>query len=173
MPMKNADILKERANHCSKTNKKDVLKGEYIEILIFQLAHEKYGIETRHAKEVHLLKDFTPLPCAPPYIFGLINVRRRILSVVDLKVLFGLPKHTNEQNIVVILQEGDREFGIISESFEGIQKIPLNKIQPTLPTLSGFKEEVLRGVTLEGIVILDGKKLFSSKQIIVDEMVEL
>lgn len=171
--MKNQEILKERAKTLAKPLEQEEFKGDYLEILVFKLASERYGIETEFAREVYPLKDYTYLPCAPPFIFGLINVRRKILTIIDLKVLFSMPSSSNEESKIVILKQGDHEFGILSDGFEGIQRILVNKIQPTLPTLTGIRAELLKGVTLEGIVILDGKKLLSSKQIIVDQMVEI
>lgn len=170
--MKNENILKERAKILSKPKEQEEIKGEYIEILVFKLAKERYGIETKYAKEVQPLKDFTPLPCAPSFIFGLINVRRKILAVIDLKALFGLPKD-GEQNTVVILKEGQKEFGLLGDGFEEIQKVPINSIQTSLPTLTGIRQEWLKGITLDGVIVIDGKKLILSKEIIVDQMVEI
>lgn len=171
--MKNENILKERAKILSKPKEQEEVKGENIEILVFKLAKERYGIETKYAKEVHPLKDFTSLPCAPPFIFGLINVRRKILAVIDLKVLFGLPANSGEQNTVVILKEGQKEFGLLGDGFEGIQKVPINSIQTSLPTLTGIRQEWLKGITLDGVIVIEGKKLILSKEIIVDQMVEI
>lgn len=171
--MKQEEILKERAKHLAKPKEKEGAKSDYIEILIFKLATERYGIETKFAKEVYPLKDYTPIPCTPQYVFGLINVRRKILTVIDLKSLFGLPEGSDKESKIIILQDSDKEFGILSDGFEGIQKIPVNKIQTSLPTLTGIRQELFKGLTLEKVVILDGNKLLSSKQIICDEMVEL
>lgn len=171
--MKHEEILKERAKNLAKPKELDVLKGEYLEVLVFKLAHERYGIETKYAKEVHPLKDYTSIPCTPAFIFGLINVRRKILTVIDLKILFGLPEELHEGSKIIILQDNEKEFGILSDGFEGILKIPVSKIQTSLPTLTGIRQDFFKGVTLEKVVILDGKKLLSSKQIICEEMVEI
>jgi purine-binding chemotaxis protein CheW len=171
--MKQDEVLKQRAKVLAKPHQKDDFKDEYLEILIFKMANEKYGIETKYAREVYPLKDYTLLPCSPAYIFGLINVRRKILTVIDLKVLFGLKGESSESSKIIIIQRNEKEFGLLTDGFEGIEKIPLNKIQLTLPTLTGIRQDLTKGVTLEKIIILDGNKLLSCKQIICEEMVEI
>lgn len=170
--MKN-EILKERAKQLARPLKKELIEHDSIEILTFNLAHEQYGIETKYAKEVQLLKDYTLLPSPPAYIFGITNIRRSILTIIDLKVLFGLPVTDIESKKIIILQDAEKEFGILSNGFEGIQKVPIDEIQESLPILMDFKAEVLKGITPKGIIILDGKKLLDSKQIILDESVDL
>ncbi len=130
-------------------------------------------IETKFAREVHPLKEYTALPCTPSFIYGLINVRRKILTVINLKVLFALDEGVTDDSKVIIVQSGEKEFGLLIDGFDGIQKIPVNKIQPSLPTLTGIRLELLKGVTLEGVIILEGEKLIYNKQIVVNEMVEL
>ena len=171
--MNKEDILKERAKILSKPKQQETIKSDFLEILVFKIANEKYGIETKYAKEVYPLKDYTPLPGTPLYIFGLINVRRKILAVINLKSFFGLAETKNENSKVIILKGGEKEFGLLTDGFEGIQKISISKVQTSLPTLTGIRQELFKGVTLDKIIIIDGKKLFSSQEIIVDEMVEL
>ena len=86
-----------------------------IEIITFTLATETYGVESAFVREVYPLKEFTPLPGLPPFIFGIICVRGQILPVVDLKKFFNLPeKGLGEMNKVIILGNGQMEFGIMA-----------------------------------------------------------
>lgn len=141
-----------------------------IEVVVFLLAYETYAIETAHVREVYPLRDLTPLPCTPPFVAGIINVRGQVLSVVDIKKFFDLPERgLTDLNKVVILSDGVMEFGILADSIVGVRTIPLDAIQPPLPTLTGIREDYLQGVTAERLVILDALKLLADDAIVVRE----
>ncbi len=165
-------ILKRRAEQLAKPLEKTDYSEDMVEILLFKLANEQYGIETIYIKEVFPFKDYTPLPTTPSFLYGLFNLRRRILSIIDLRVFFSLHSDPKSDYKVIILENAEKEFGILCEEINGIQNIPVKHIQPSLPTLTGIREDFLRGVTNDRAVILDGQKLLNSKQLIVDETVE-
>lgn len=166
------EILKSRAEKLAQVISIKEPMNEIIEVLVFKLAEENYAIETRYIKEVYYYKNYTILPGAPPFVFGLINVRRKVLSIVDLKVFFSLPVTKNQEHKVIIVENREMEFAILTDGILDIQKVPLNDIQPSLPHLSEAKQEFLKGITTNGLILLDGKKLLSSKHIIVDETAE-
>lgn len=146
--------------------------AEQIEVVTFLLAHETYGIETAFVREVYPLKDLTPLPCTPAFVAGIVNVRGQVMSVVDIKKFFELPEQgLTDLNKVVILSDGIMEFGILADAIVGVRNIPLRGIQPALPTLTGVREDYLRGVTAERLVILDAAKLLTDSNIVVHEEV--
>lgn len=146
--------------------------AEQIEVVTFLLAHETYGIETAFVREVYPLKDLTPLPCTPAFVAGIVNVRGQVMSVVDIKKFFELPEQgLTDLNKVVILSDGIMEFGILADAIVGVRNIPLRGIQPALPTLTGVREDYLRGVTAERLVILDAAKLLTDSNIVIHEEV--
>lgn len=160
------EILKKRADQLAIPLKS--YNYDFIEILVFNLSNEQYGIELQFVKEVYPYKELTPLPGTPSFMVGLINVRRKIFSLIDLKVFFSLPQDTQKEKKAIILQNLDHEFALLTDEIKGVKKIPLTQIQPSLPTFTGIRQEFLKGVTTESLVILDGEKLLNSKQLIVD-----
>ena len=166
-------ILKARAKTLAREPKEEKVAEQYLEVLEFLLAYEKYGIESSYVREIYPLKELTPLPCTPPFVLGLINVRGQILSVIDIKKFFDLPdKGLTDLNKVIILQTDKMELGILADAILGVRSIPLQEIQTSLPTLTGIRADYLRGVTKEPLVVLDGEKILSDKKIIVHEEVE-
>lgn len=144
-----------------------------LEVVEFQLAQERYGLESYAVCEVYPLKEFTPLPGTPPYVLGIINVRGQVLSVLDLKKFFDLPERgLTELNKVIILRSADMEFGLLADAVLGVRRIALSELQASLPTLTGIREEYLRGVTRERLVVLDAEKLLANKALIVHDEVE-
>jgi purine-binding chemotaxis protein CheW len=168
-PKETKRILKARADLLAR-QAGDELSGDSIEVVEFMLANECYGIESNFVREVYPLKDYTPLPCTPPFVLGLLNVRGRIISAIDIKKFFDMPaKGINDLNKVIIIHDYRMEFGILADSILGVREIAMNDIQPPLPTLTGIREQYLRGVTRERTVILDARKLLADNKIIVHE----
>jgi len=84
-----AQILRDRAQVLARPPEQAAAADTLFELLEFRLAQERYAVETRYVREVYPLKDLTPLPCTPPFVLGVVNVRGHILPVLDLKKFFG------------------------------------------------------------------------------------
>ena len=103
-------------------------------MLEFSLAYERYALETAFVREVYPLKEFTPLPCTPPFVLGIISVRGQILAVIDLKRFFNLPeKGLSDLNKVIILRRGGLEVGLLADAVSGVQAIPGLRSRPPCP----------------------------------------
>ena len=145
---------------------------ERIEILAFTLAGEAYGIETRHVREVCQLKDLTPLPCTPPFVAGVMNLRSQVLTVVDLRAFFDLPaKGLTELNRIIVLRDGEGEFGLLADTVGGLRTAAVPELQEGLPTLTGIREKFLKGVTGQSLAVLDGARLLADAGLKVNEQV--
>lgn len=169
-PEEETRILKARAAALARDSLHEETAGGHLEILEFLLAYERYAIEMSWVRETCPLKDLTPLPCTPPFVLGLINVRGEILSVIDLKKFFDLPeKGLTDLNKVVIVHGDEMTFGILADEILGVRLIPGDAIQPSLPTLTGIRDEYLKGITGERTVILDGNRILNDRRIIVND----
>ena len=165
-------ILRERALALAAEPGETQTLADSIEVVEFLLAHERYAVESSYVREVYPLENLTPLPCTPGFVLGIVNLRGEILSVIDLKKFFDLPeKGLTDLNKVIVLQSGNMLFGILADVIAGVRRIPVSDIQPFLPTLTGVREEYLKGVTPGRTVILDAEKLLTDESIIVQEQV--
>jgi purine-binding chemotaxis protein CheW len=166
-------LLRARAQALAREPQQDAAARGALEVVEFLLAYETYGVECLYVREVYPLKDLTPLPCTPPFVLGIINVRGQILSVIDLKTFFDLPaKGLTDLNKVIVVHNATMAFGILADAILGVRSIPLDAIQPSLPTLTGIRAAYLKGVTSERLVILDASKLLGDSALIVLEEVE-
>lgn len=168
-PEEKKRILRKRAEMLAR-GKASEEDGDSLEVVEFLLANERYGIETRYIREVYPLKDFTPLPGVPSFVLGLVNVRGKILSVIDIKKFFDLPdKGLSDLNTVIIVNDDCMEFGILADAIAGVSDIPISTIGPPLPTLTGIRGEYLRGVTADRMVVLDAARIMADRNIVVEE----
>jgi purine-binding chemotaxis protein CheW len=159
------EILHARAEALATELPQQHTSEQSLDVLEFLLAHEHYGIELHYVREVYPLKDLTPLPGTPAFILGVTNVRGQVLSIIDIKKLFGLPdKGLTDFNKTIIVHTPGMELGVLADAVLGLKSIPLSEIQTSLPTLQGVREDFLRGVTQQSMVLLDAKKLLSARQ---------
>jgi len=166
-------ILRARAQALSRQPQGAVDSGGLVELLEFRLARECYALETLCVSEVHPLKDLTPLPCTPSFVLGIVNVRGRITPVIDIKKFFDLPdKGLTDLHRIILVRGHGLEFGLLADAIVSVRSIPLASLQPSLPTLTGIRSDYLKGVTAEGLVVLDLERILTDPKIIVHEEVE-
>lgn len=164
--------LKSRADKLARVPNQPASAADYIEIVEFLLAHEHYAIESRHIREIHPLERLTPLPCTPPFVLGIVNLRGEMLSVIDIKKFFDLPEQgLTDLNKVIVLQSEHMIFGVLADAIVGVRQVLTADIQCGLPTLTGIRAAYLRGVTPERTVVIDAEKILSDAHIVVHETV--
>ena len=144
-----------------------------LDAVVFELGGELYGIELLRVREVCSLKELTPVPCTPPFVLGIINLRGEIHTVIDLKKFFDLPASgLTELNKILILEGGDMRLGILADAIHGVRAVPLADMQSSLPTLTGIRADYLRGVTGERLIVLDAAKILGDERLLVHEGAE-
>jgi purine-binding chemotaxis protein CheW len=144
------------------------VEGDKLELLEFVLGDERYTIDSAAVREVYALKEITPVPGTPPHILGVISVRGRIVSVVDLGRLFDSPpRDTSVFTMAIVLKSSRMEFALLADSVNGICYIPVADLQASLPTLTGSRKKYLRGVTSERVTVLDAHRLLGDDTLVV------
>jgi purine-binding chemotaxis protein CheW len=170
---KSQEILKTRAQELAAEHKEEIVAEDSLEVLEFILASEHYGVESCFIREVFPMKEYTPIPGTPEFVLGLINIRGQIVSVIDIRRFFDLPnKGMSDLNRVIVINTPVMEMGILADRSVGVRNISRNALQTSLPTLTGVRAEYLRGVTPEGLIVLDIQKMVSDNKLIINEEIE-
>jgi purine-binding chemotaxis protein CheW len=157
-------ILHARAQALARMPERPQSAQTMLELLEFRLAQECYALENRYVQEVYPLKDLTPLPCTPPFVLGIVNVRGRVLPVLDLKKFFDLHR-------IILIRSGDLELGLLADVIVGVRSIAADSLQSSLPTLTGIRSDYLKGVTAERLVVLDLARILADPKIVVHDEV--
>jgi purine-binding chemotaxis protein CheW len=163
-------ILRARAHTLARPPERAAVAEASLELLEFRLAQERYALETRYVREVYPLKDLMPLPCTPPFVLGIVNVRGRITPVIDIKKFFDLPdKGLTDLHRIILVRANDLEFGLLADVIVGVRTVPVESLQPSLPTLTGIRADYLKGVTGEHLVVLDAGRLLADEKLVINE----
>jgi purine-binding chemotaxis protein CheW len=143
-----------------------------LELLEFGLASERYAIECQYVEDVQPLRELTPLPCTPAFLAGIVNVRGRIVPVLDLKRFFDLPERgLTDLHRTIIVRGYDLEIGLLADVVFGIRSLPAERLQPSLPTLTGIRADYLKGVADGSLVVLAVERILSDPKITIHEEV--
>ena len=168
-----SQILRDRAQALARPPESALAPQASLEVLEFGLATERYAMETRHVREVLPLKNLTPLPCTPPFVAGMVNVRGRIVAVLDLRKFFNLPElGLTDLHRVILVGGNDLEVGLLADMSVRVRSLPLDSLQPALPTLTKIGPEYLMGVTAERIVVLNMARILADPTMLVYEEVK-
>jgi purine-binding chemotaxis protein CheW len=166
-------ILHARAQTLAQEPVQPPAADELLSIIEFSLATERYGVPTAGVREVSALRELTPLPGTPAFVLGVINIRGKIVAVIDLKALFSLPdKGLTDHYKVVILQSPDMDLGLLVDDVAGARTLRRADLQPAPPTLTGLRAEYLQGVTSDRLAVLDVARLLADPALIVREEVQ-
>ncbi|MFH1081489.1 MAG: chemotaxis protein CheW [Pseudomonadota bacterium] len=172
-PEKKRTVLRSRAMRLARELEKGGPDTDDLEVLEILLSHETYAIETEFVREVYPMRELTPLPCTPAFVYGLINIRGQVLTVIDMKKFFDLSeKGIANLNQVIVVKTDAMELGILADEIIGIRKIPVNEIQPPLSTMTGIYAEYLKGITGERLIVLDMERFLADKKLVVQEEIE-
>ncbi|MFH1684621.1 MAG: chemotaxis protein CheW [Candidatus Margulisiibacteriota bacterium] len=137
------------------------------QLIDFHLGKEWYGIEIIKVREVVKVPPITYLPGAPPYILGIANLRGNILSITDLKKIFGLGAvESSPANRIIVVEHEGIETGLLVDKIEKTLDLPVSKIDPPMATLEGPAAEYIEGeAEIEGklLGILKIEKLIQKK----------
>jgi purine-binding chemotaxis protein CheW len=156
-------------------------EGGQIELALAQLGREVYGIEVQHILEIKPAVRITQVPRVPEWVTGVVNLRGRILSVLDLRRFFGLaPTETKEQDRVtpfldlVVVETPAMEVALLVEDVLEIEPFPASQMQSVAETIRGVSSEYVRGVIERGteapmIVVLDLPTLLADERLIIQE----
>lgn len=158
------EILEIRAKKVAEPIVIEKTDDNVLEVIEFLLGNERYALEVNLVQETYPLEDFSKLPCTPSFILGIMNLRGQILTIIDLKKLLQLPDlSVSYPKKIIILSIGDIDAGIVVDEIFGLKWINPTELQQNLPTLSGARIEYLLGITSEQMIVLDARKILSSK----------
>ncbi|HON41793.1 MAG TPA: chemotaxis protein CheW [Bacillota bacterium] len=133
------------------------IAGAEMQLVVFELGDESYGVDISRVQDINRMQEITEIPHAPESVVGVINLRGRVIPVIDLRKRFGLPEapHTKDTRIVVVHLD-DNLIGVIVDAVSQVLRIPADIVEPPSPVLAGVDSRYLRGIAKldEKLVIL-------------------
>lgn len=150
----------------SEKKETSVHEGKY---LTFVLGREEYGIEILKVREIIGLMDITSVPQTPDYMKGVINLRGKVIPVIDLRLKFSMPEEEHTQETCVIVVEVDNTLiGTIVDSVSEVSDIGSDAIEEKPHLGQGIDTDFIMGLgKVKGkiVILLDIEKVLSAEEL--------
>jgi len=135
-----------------------------LQLVTFDVAEEHFAVDILSVQEINRMLQITRVPQAPECLEGVINLRGRIIPVVDLRKRFGLePAERNSESRIVVVEITGRVIGFIVDRVNEVLRVDSSVVEPAPPFVLSVNSEYVRGVAkLEEqlVILLDLSKLF-------------
>src|SRR5690348_9924421 len=117
------------------------------QLVVLQLGAELYGVEISRVHEIIRLQTITRVPRAPAFVEGVINLRGKVIPVVDLRRRFGLATadHTRASRIVVV-DIAEQVIGMIVDAVSEVLRVSSATVEPPSPVVAGVDSEYIHGI---------------------------
>jgi len=148
-------------------------KDYQYQLVTFQLGEEHYGIDIMDVKEIVRVQDIRPIPNAPSYVEGIINLRGEIIPIINLHKRFHIKRAVvgEDEELLsgfIIIDVDGMNLGVVIDKIARVVTIENEQIQAPPQMLSGIGAEYIQGVIQneEGyLIILDIRRLFNPKEL--------
>ena len=143
-------------------------KESLLQLITFKIGQETFGVDILSIKEVNRMMEITRLPRAPGFIKGVINLRGKILPIIDTRKRFHLePKDPDRHTRIIIIERDDKLVGIIVDEVLEVLRISAGIVDPPPPFVAGIDTTFIRGVgKLDErlLILIDIDKLMSAPE---------
>jgi purine-binding chemotaxis protein CheW len=148
------------------------LSGKTLQVVSFALGSEEYGVDIAQVQEINRMVTVTHVPQAAQFMEGVINLRGRLIPIIDLRTRFGMERAERTKNTRIVVTEiGSKRLGMVVDSVSEVLRIPVEQIEDAPDLVAGVDTEYIRGVgKLDDrlIILLDLGRVISA-----DEKTEL
>ena len=138
------------------------------EYLTFTLADEEYGVDILKVQEIRGYDAVTRLPDAPDFIKGVVNLRGRIVPIVDLRIKFKLGKvEYDEFTVVIILNLNGRVVGIVVDGVSDVTALQESQVRDVPDLVSSIDTRYILGlasVDEHMLILVDIERLMKSEE---------
>jgi purine-binding chemotaxis protein CheW len=142
--------LKRRAESLAAEQSEEGIE-DALSILLFGIGPEWYAVGIESVREIYNEYVVTPVPCVPPSILGVINVRGEIISVTDLRTLLRLPAgETEESSPVIVVENGGCTTALVVDMIGDIADVPKDAVEPPVANVDKSQAACVAGSVFVG-----------------------
>lgn len=123
-------------------------ENDLLQLVVFQLAGEEFGVEIMQVQEIIRMPDITRIPQSSNFVEGVINLRGKIIVVINLDTRFGLnSKELDENSRIIIVEIAEKVVGMIVDSVDEVLRLPASNVEPAPEMISSkIQADYLNGV---------------------------
>ena len=142
---------------------------ELLQLVTFGIGGEEFGVDILRVQEIIRTMEITKVPRALVFVEGVINLRGKVIPIIDLRRRFGLPSRKHDKHTrIIVIELYDIIVGFVVDSVSEVLRIPASTVEPPPPVVSGVEAEYIRGVgKLQDrlLILIDLDRLLSTESL--------
>ncbi len=141
---------------------------DLLQLVSFLIGNEEFAVDILKVQEINRLQQITKIPNSPDYVDGVINLRGRVIPVIDLRTRIGIARKEHDKNTRVVVVELDgKTIGFVVDAVSEVLRIPGSITEPPPPLTANINSEYITAVgKLEDrlLILLDLDKILSFEE---------
>jgi len=142
--------------------------SDLMQLVTFRIGVEEFGVEILRVQEIIRSLEITKVPNAPDIVDGIINLRGRVIPIVDLRKKFNLPSagRTKDTRIIVVNIK-EQTVGFVVDAVSEVFRLTSDNVEPPPPVIAGIDSDYIQGVgkvSNKLLILLDLDRLLSAEE---------
>ena len=155
----------------SATHSEDIQGGKdgaLLQLVTFNISQEEFGVDILKVQEIIRTMEITKVPRAPDFVEGVINLRGKVIPIIDLRMRFGMDARGHDsQTRIIVIELNNMIVGFVVDSVSEVLRIPASTVEAPPAVVSGVESEYISGVgKLDDrlLILIDLDKLLSFQE---------
>jgi purine-binding chemotaxis protein CheW len=141
---------------------------ELVQLVSFNIGEEEFGVDILKVQEINRMLEVTRVPNAPEFVDGVINLRGKVIPIIDLRRRFGMDRREHDKNTrIVVVELTGKIVGFVVDAVREVLRIPRSVTEPPPSIVAGVEAEYITAVgKLEDrlLILLDLDKVLSAEE---------
>jgi len=142
---------------------------ELLQLVTFSIGEEEFGVNILKVQEINRTMDITKVPRSPDFVEGVINLRGKVIPIIDLRRRFGLvAKPEDKDTRIIVIEINSVIVGFVVDAVSEVLRIPASTVEPPPPVVAGVESDYISGVGQLNdrlLIMLDLDKLLSTEDL--------
>lgn len=142
---------------------------ELLQLVTFRIGEEEFGVNILKVQEIISTMEITKVPRSPEFVEGVINLRGKVIPIIDLRRRFGLsPKPGDKDTRIIVIEINGVIVGFVVDAVSEVLRIPAGTVEPPPPVVAGVDSDYVSGVgQLKDrlLIMLDLDRLLSTEDL--------
>ena len=128
-------------------HKEKVESSEILQLVSFKIGNEEFGVDILNVQEINKMTQITKVPNAPDFVEGVINLRGRIIPVIDLRTRLKLDKKEHDKDTrIIVVEISNKTVGFIVDAVKEVLRVPVNITEAPPEIVTGIDSEFIKSV---------------------------
>ena len=141
---------------------------ELIQLVSFTIGDEEFGVDILKVQEINRMVDVTRVPNTPEYVDGVINLRGKVIPIIDLRRRFGMQRKEKDKNSrIIVVELNGRVLGFVVDAVSEVLRIPKSVTEPPPSIIAGIEAEYITAIAkLETrlLILLDLERVLTTEE---------